>query len=162
MTTLLKTDPYVAHKFLVEIDHAAVASFAEVSGLQFDIEFEEYQEGGENRFRHKLPKSARYANLTLRRGLTHDALLWDWFQARMRGEVNTPTASRRSITIVLWGVIPPDETWRWEFKDAYPVKWVGPDLKAETGAVAFESLDFAHSGLSSGGPVGGRHEPPRP
>ena len=36
----------------------------------------------------------------------------------------------------------------WDFKEAYPVKYTGPDFRADSGAVAFESVELAHRGLS--------------
>jgi hypothetical protein len=36
----------------------------------------------------------------------------------------------------------------WDFKEAFPVKWTGPELRADSGNVAFESIELAHRGLS--------------
>jgi hypothetical protein len=36
----------------------------------------------------------------------------------------------------------------WDFKKAFPVKWTGPELRAASGEVAFESIELAHRGLS--------------
>ncbi len=36
----------------------------------------------------------------------------------------------------------------WDFKEAFPVKWTGPDLRAVSTEVAFESIELAHRGLS--------------
>jgi phage tail-like protein len=38
---------------------------------------------------------------------------------------------------------------KYHLMNAYPVKWTGPELKASAGAVAIESLEFAHEGLVS-------------
>jgi phage tail-like protein len=35
----------------------------------------------------------------------------------------------------------------WLFKEACPVKWTGPDLRAGTTAVAFEALELVHRGV---------------
>jgi phage tail-like protein len=35
----------------------------------------------------------------------------------------------------------------WEFKGAFPTKWVGPDLNATQNSVAVETLELAHQGL---------------
>jgi phage tail-like protein len=37
-----------------------------------------------------------------------------------------------------------EETWRWEFEGAYPVRWVGPELRAGTAEVAVETLELVH------------------
>jgi phage tail-like protein len=38
----------------------------------------------------------------------------------------------------------------WIFKNAYPVKWVGPDLKSDGNEVVVETLELAHEGLEKG------------
>jgi phage tail-like protein len=40
------------------------------------------------------------------------------------------------------------EMWRWNFKEAFPVKWVGPAFHGDQSAVAFESIELVHRGLS--------------
>ena len=42
----------------------------------------------------------------------------------------------------------PDKArWRWVFRDACPVKWSGPEFRAGTAEVAFESIELVHKGL---------------
>ncbi len=133
--------PYAAFNFLVEIQNLVVGGFSEVSGLQAETETEDYHEGGVNNFVHRLPKGTKFPNLVLKRGITDSYDLWVWYQQVMFGEVK-----RRNGSVVLL-----DNTyvekWRWNFVDAYPVKWVGPDLKADGNTVALETLELAHNGL---------------
>jgi phage tail-like protein len=42
------------------------------------------------------------------------------------------------------------DRWRWNFAQAYPVKWVGPELKADSSTVAFETIELAHHGIKKG------------
>jgi phage tail-like protein len=35
----------------------------------------------------------------------------------------------------------------WQFRRAFPVKWSGPALNAQQGAVAIESVELVHEGL---------------
>ena len=37
----------------------------------------------------------------------------------------------------------------WEIREAMPVRWAGPELTADEGAVAIETLELAHHGLST-------------
>ena len=39
---------------------------------------------------------------------------------------------------------------RWDFVEAYPVKWVGPQFQASGNAVAIETLELAHRGMKAG------------
>lgn len=133
--------PYAAFNFLVEIKSLGVAGFSEVSGLQAETETEDYHEGGVNNFVHRLPKATKFPNLVLKRGITDSFFLWEWHQKVIAGQVE-----RHNGSVVLL-----DNTyvekWRWNFSHAYPVKWVGPDLKADGNAVAIETLELVHNGL---------------
>src|ERR1041385_8815414 len=55
------------------------AGFAEVTGLNSELEVEEYREGGRNFSARRFPKWGRYPNLVLRRGITNDPTLWAWW-----------------------------------------------------------------------------------
>ncbi len=140
-----RNDPYGAFSFLVEIEGLVVGGFTEVTGLQLEIEVQEYREGGQNDYVHRLPGPARYAtNLVLRRGLTDADTLWTWQRATAWGDV-----VRRNGSIVLLDESG-TEAWRWNFRGAYPVRRTGPDLRAGADAVAVESLELAHQGLTRG------------
>ena len=42
------------------------------------------------------------------------------------------------------------ESMRWTFENAYPVKWSGPQFKADDNAVALETVELAHEGMKIG------------
>jgi phage tail-like protein len=140
----LRIDPYLGFNFLVEVDMLLVAGFSEVSGLQSEIQTEEYQEGGRIDYAHKLPGPTRYSqNIILRHGLTEVPLFWIWWQMTSRGII-----LRRNGTIFLLdrrGV----PHWAWHFMGAYPVRWSGPDLRAGSAEVAVETLELAHQGIQA-------------
>jgi phage tail-like protein len=117
-----------------------VGVFRECHGLELSFEVLTYHEGGNNDLVHQFPSRASYPNLILSRGVTdEDALLrWLW-QTRTKAE-------RKEVIITLhdWG----QKTKRsWSFADAFPVRWTGPLLSAESNDLATESLEIAHSGL---------------
>ena len=147
-----RRDPFPAFQFLVELDNEIVARFTECAGLQAETEVDEYAEGGQNGFRHKLPKASRYGNVTLRYGLTDSNALWTWYRARLQ-ESFTGDGGRKLLAVILWDGQNHRQVWRWEFDEAYPVRWTGPDLKAETTALAIEAMEIAHHGMSSGRPL---------
>lgn len=139
-----KDDPYLGFKFRVELGGLSVGGFTEVSGLQVEIEVHDYREGGVNEYIHKLAGPARYpANLTLKRGLMDAATLWNWQQEIVQGRVK-----RQNGSIILQDSAGRDR-WRWNFKDAYPMRWHGPDLKAGAAEVAVETLELVHRGLTT-------------
>ncbi len=137
-------NPYFNFRFLVEIQGFIVGGFSEVSGLQAETEVEMIEEGGVNDYVHKLPKRTKYPNLVLKRGLADSDVLWNWFKDVVNGKI-----TRTSGAIILLD-LEGNQKWRWNFKEAYPVKWVGPELKADSNLVAVETLELAHNGLEKG------------
>ncbi len=133
--------PYTAFNFSVEIHGLIVGGFSEVSGLQAETETEEYHEGGLNNCVHKLPKVTKYSNLVLKRGIIDSTKLWDWYQSVIAGQIQ-----RYNGSVILLDSTG-NEKKRWNFDGAYPVKWVGPDLKGDSNTVAIETLELAHKGL---------------
>jgi len=125
--------------FIVKIpDIDTIGYFSHCSGLELGFDVFEYQEGGNNDFVHRLPGPLRYPNLVLSRGLTEQEALLKWFMA------TRTEAERKEVTLTL----KTGTTERiWTFADAFPVKWTGPTLDAETGDVATETLEIAHTGL---------------
>lgn len=139
-----RKDPYPSFRFNVEIDNIKFASFSEVRGLQIEIETEQYKEGGVNDFVHTFPKGTKYQPLVLKRGISGlEGLdeLRRWYKDVMNGKIN-----RKNVTVVLMDAAG-NERRRWNFKGAYPVKWTGPELKADSNAIAFESIELAHQGI---------------
>lgn len=133
-------DPVGALRFLVKADDCPIGRFAHCHGLSAEYEIEEYAEGGQNAFVHKLRGRMRYPNLVLSRGITHESGLMDWFlQTKQAGE-------RGNISVSLLG---PDgkPVRRWGFEGAFPVRWEGPVLNARSHTAATETLEIAHRGF---------------
>ncbi|WIV66064.1 phage tail protein [Natrialbaceae archaeon AArc-T1-2] len=137
-----RKDPYLDYRFTVEVDSLVFAGFTEVTGIEREVETEEVEEGGVNGFTHHLPTGYTNSNLTLSRGLTDATELWDWLQ--LSGD---EPVDRRNCRILLQDTMGA-ETWGWEVHDAYPVRWEGPDLEADGGAVAMETLELNHRGIT--------------
>lgn len=136
------SDPYLGFRFRVELDSLYVAGFSDVSGLDVELGTEEYEEGGVNHYTHTLPTRLSYPNVRLERGVTASEKLWKWMDSAVHGEIQ-----RKSGRIVMLDRTGSDAR-GWEFRDGYPVRWEGPDLSAEDGAVAIETLEIAHHGLN--------------
>ena len=56
---------------------------------------------------------------------------------------------RRNGSVILAGDLG-HLLWRWNFRGAYPVRWVGPELRAESATVAVETLELSHQGIRKG------------
>jgi phage tail-like protein len=140
----MNTDVHTARRFYVEIAGIPQAVFTEVNGLQVEMQVQEYQEGGNNGFIHRLPGPVKVGNITLRRGLTTSNEFFKWCM-----EVATRTVSRRHVSILMYDTTG-EPVVRWDFLNAYPVKWVGPQFTSTSQSTAIETLELAHSGLELG------------
>jgi phage tail-like protein len=138
----IRADPYQAFNFLVEIEGILAGGFSECSGLQVETEFHDYREGGRNEYVHRFAGPTKYPPLILKHGLTLIDGLWGWHQ-----EVVAGTITRRNGTIYLLDKQRLPVMW-WDFKEALPLKWTGPELRADSGSIAIESMELAHRGLS--------------
>jgi phage tail-like protein len=138
--------PFTTAQFVLAIDGLASVNFAKCTGLAGEVAVEEYQEGGENRFAHRFPSRASFPNLVLTQGAGPVQELWDWFaEFHVTGLV-----APRDGTVVLMssveGAIAPVRVWG--FTRGWPVKLAGPDLDAQSSAVAIDVIEIAHHGLS--------------
>ena len=136
-----RTDPYLGARFFVEIEGVDQGGFTECTGLQAEVEVTDYQEGGNNGYVHKLAGRTKFSNVVLKRGVTDSSDLWDWFQDVSRGQIE-----RKDVSVVLYNS-ELEEVRRWNLREAFPSKWVGPAFNATTPAVAIESLELAHHGF---------------
>ncbi len=144
LTNLLgvRPDPYQAFNFLVEIEGILAGSFSECTGLQVETEFFDYREGGQNDYVHRFAGPTKYPSLILKHGLTQIDGLWNWHQDVTQGNIN-----RKNGTIYLLDKMHIPAMY-WNFKEAFPVKYTGPDFRADSAAIAFESIELTHRGLS--------------
>jgi phage tail-like protein len=131
-------------RFYVEVDSKKEAVFTEVSGLSMEMTLEDIEEGGNNEFVHRMPGRCKVGNLTLKRGMTtsNDFLQWSV-------KVAQGTIEKKHVSVVLYNV-DGTESMRWNFDNAYPVKWSGPQFKADDTAVAVETIELAHEGMKVG------------
>ena len=113
--------------------------FQEVSGLTAEMGIEEIQEGGENRFTHRLPSKAKYSNLVLKRGMLTDSGLIKWFTDAIENFEFSPST-------VLVKLLDQEHQpmVSWNFIKAWPVKWTISDLKATENAIAIETIELAY------------------
>ncbi len=123
--------------------------FQECTGLEVDVDVQEYLEGGRNDGVIRRVGRAKYQPLVLKRGMfflesgTVDRSLWEWVQGVVSGQ--RPVARFNGWVQVLDVGDEPVATWA--FERGIPAKISGPQLNARTGEVAIEELQIAHEGL---------------
>jgi phage tail-like protein len=137
-------EAYTNCRFYVKIDELTQAVFTEVSGLQVETMVQDYEEGGNNGFVHRMPGRTKVSNLTLKRGITKSNEFFKWY-----AQIATGTINRRNLSVIMYDTAG-NELVRWNFIKAYPVKWVGPQFSADGKTMAIETLELAHDGIQLG------------
>ena len=139
-------NPAVGFHFRVEFDLDGVTDndfrFQEVSGLTTEVGVEMLDEGGENRFSHRLPGRTKYGNLVLKRGHIDDSALIDWFRAGVEDLDITPT----SVIVSLLN----DEHMpltSWAFVNAWPMKFTTSAFNATSNALAVDTIELGYQYL---------------
>lgn len=126
--------------------------FQECTGLEIEMDMQDYQEGGRNNGVIRRAGRAKFQPLVLKRGMFFESgegeqranvELWQWMQDVIDGV----RPIRRYDGIVY--VKSADNTVRatWTFERGLPAKIRGPELNGKTGELAIEELHIAHEGL---------------
>ena len=136
-----RQDPFPGFRFVLELNSVPAGGFSECSGLDLEIEIEQYAEGGENRFVHKLPGRRKQSDIVLKRGLSGTEL-WKWFNEQKAGAIRPA-----SVGLVIRAYDPAERPMTFEIHDAFPIRWQGPQLDAAQSTVAIETVTVAHQGL---------------
>ena len=134
--------PPVGFHFKVEfpgVGSEGDTRFQEVSGLTAEIGTEELQVGGENRFTYRLPTRAKYNNLVLKRGMLKDSNLISWFTNAIENFEFKPS----DVNVFLLNE-KHEISVSWIFMQAFPVKWVISDLKAQDNSLVIETIELAY------------------
>jgi phage tail-like protein len=147
--------PFTAFNFSVEINVPGVstqvcsASFAECDGLEMTMDVKTIREGGNNGRQIALVGPLGYAQLTLKRGMTANFELWDWF-----GAVMEKPSLRADAEVVVFATDGRAEHARFVLSRCLPVKLKAPSLNAKDGMVAIEELQLAYESLRLKRPTG--------
>jgi phage tail-like protein len=152
-STGARTAIYPTYKFHVEIGSLTEALFIECSGLQMSNDPFSYEEGGLNDFVHKFPGRTKHSNVTLKRGFLLSNEIFDWYlqmEDCLRQGKSLAKECFRTVTINLNSDASAN-TVKWNLDRAFPVKWSGPTFKTDEAAVAIETLEFAHHGITTQG-----------
>jgi phage tail-like protein len=140
--TSARLDPVTAFRFTVVFDDLPPGGFSDCSGLQLELETQEYAEGGLNTHTWRFAGRSKQTNVTLKRGIVN-RVLWDWFQASATGDFRS-----RNCTVTVHDASGTEDVLEFQLADAFPVKWLGPELSASQNNLAVETLEIAHQGLS--------------
>lgn len=126
------------------VSSAQDASFKEVSGISAEMNLEEISEGGENRYKHRLPTYVKYGDLELKRGLlVANSDLATWCFDTLGSGLND-AIQPKAITVTLLDA-DANPLMTWNFTNAYPIRWDISNLDSEDNKLVIESIKFAYS-----------------
>lgn len=137
---ILREHPYTGFAFLVTIDgdsSGPAAGFAEVSGLDREVELLTYRAGNERTTARRLiPGLAVTPTVTFQRGLIGSLDLQEWVSA-----VNdTGVAATRDLVVELVDRDLGSPVYTWKIRAALPTALLGPRLDANRSTIALETL----------------------
>lgn len=153
---MIRLDPLPAFNFYITLiedpnnplDVAKAAAglilggFSECTGLESEIQTEDYLAGGMNDRVLRFPSRANYVPITLTRGVGFSENLYLWHEAFLKGE-----GKRRNGLIFLANELRiPIKCWT--FEKGIPAKWQGPSLNATSSGTAIEKLEIIHEKLT--------------
>lgn len=128
------------------------AEFSECSGLEMNMEVKTIKEGGNNSEQIHLAGPLSYGQLTLKRGMTSNFDLWDWFEnvqnnrlLRVDGEIQMLSSKRLSSDPNPPGKKNKDVVFK--LSSCLPIKIVAPSLNAKDGEIAIEEIQIAYERL---------------
>jgi phage tail-like protein len=131
---------YLGSQFGLEIDGVELARFTSVSGLGYESEVVTFQDtlADGKIVTRKRPGRINFGDITLKRGLSADNALVDWYQTVVNGAVE-----RKSGSIVIYDQVS-SEIGRWNFENAWISKWSASDLDAGSDDIMIEEITIAH------------------
>ena len=133
--------PPASFYFEVELGGSKLG-FQEVSGINMEVDIQEVVCGGINDFKYRLPGGTKFSNLVLKRGLIpKDSVMATWVLETLTSGYVKPI-SPKNLTVKLLDY-KKESLMRWDFVNAYPVKWNVSDFKSMENSYVVESLEFA-------------------
>ena len=89
--------------------------------------------------RTKIPGNAKTENIILRRGMTNSMTLWNWFA---QVEAGKWAEQRRDGSLVIYNQAGEEQA-RFDFQQAFPVRYSASDVNAQSGDIEIEEVEIA-------------------
>ena len=135
-------DPVSERAFMLDIGGKPLGLFSECTGLAVEYDVQTHEEGGQNLYVHKLRGRAKNPNLVLKRGVTHQKDLLEWFTSC------SAKIDFREVKLQLLSPAGKGGVVRtFALHRVYPIKWTGPNFNASSSSIATETLELAYHGF---------------
>jgi phage tail-like protein len=141
--------PFTAFNFSVEFSVPGLSSqvcgaaFAECDGLEMTMEVKTIREGGNNGRQIRLTGPVNFGTLTLKRGMTENFDLWQWFTM-----IQTKPNLRVDGEVVLLAADGVTKRTSFKLSRCVPIKIKAPAMNAKEGGVAIEEFQLAYEKLT--------------
>lgn len=137
-TNLAQIDP--GFNFAVTITGlVTLGHFMGVEDIKMSIKTEEYFEGGNPIGQHFIGPTS-FDFITLKWGMVSLSAFYDWIQL-----VQVGGTFRKDVTIYHYGrTTPPKVIRTYMLKDAFPIRWKGPELDSMASSVPVEEIELAY------------------
>jgi phage tail-like protein len=149
LSALLELDGYQPPAFYFTVSFSNTlglldCSFKEVSGIKSEMDLEPFQEGGENRFIHQLPKGSKQSKLTLKRGIAkYTSPLVAMCRDVLEGGLISPIKPVSLVVSLLNAEGIPMRSW--SFDNVFPVSWEVEAFDAMKNEVAIEKIELSYN-----------------
>jgi phage tail-like protein len=142
---MVRQDPLRKFRFRLEIDGLEQAAFSEVAIGDAASDAIEYREGDELTTARKLSGLTKFANVTLKWGITDSLELANWHQLIVGG-ATLQEEIRKTVVIHIQDESNQDKA-AFEITRAWPCKYDPSDLNGTGNEVAIDSLELANEGI---------------
>jgi phage tail-like protein len=143
MATRRPFDHIGSAKFRVEIEGVTQGAFAAVDGLEAATDVVTFTDGSDGLMR-KRPGRTHYTNIVLKRGVTNNNELWDWYRATIDGR-----AERKAGSIIVLDEAM-QEIFRYNFFEGWPCRWKSLVMEADVSGVLVEEIEIAVERIERG------------
>jgi phage tail-like protein len=137
-------DPLRNFRYRLEIDGITQAGFSEVAIGDSSTDPIDYREGNEPKHVRKLSGLNKFANVTLKWGITESTELAEWRQLVV--DDGPLDAARRTVVIRVQNEVGDDKA-AFEVVNAWPCKYDPTDLNGKGNDAAVDSLELCHEGI---------------
>lgn len=141
----MRQDPLRNFRYRLEIDGIEQAGFSEVAIGDLSTDPIEYREGDEPTTVRKLNGLNKYANITLKWGITDSTELAEWHQLVV-DDATLLDDARRSVVIRVQNEAG-EEKAAFEIVKAWPCKYDPSDLNATGNESAVDTLELCNEGI---------------
>jgi phage tail-like protein len=144
-------------RFSVTVDGLSLGMWRSCKGLQVELKYKTFEEGGGYLSDAWLPEKLVYGRVTLDRAMDQNdsqtlqawlkGYIYQWYTYPLQ-DSRTRTVSPPATSVVIQLLdCQLNQVMSWTLAEARPTKWSGPTLNAADNSVAIETLEFEHEGF---------------